>query len=103
MIIKKKFTRKHISSDQEGKNFFKKGIVPLNPFGVNDNIAAKAAVIATISIRIRIDDIDLLFVVQEYSRLRIFCKHSLPFSSFRMRRLAEWDSIFLKFQMVMTA
>lgn len=68
MIIKTKFTRKYLSSFQEGKNFFKKGIVPLNPFGVNDSMAANAAVTATINIRIRIDDIDLLFVVQEHGR-----------------------------------
>ena len=55
MIIKMKFTRKYHSFFQEGKHCFKKGMVPLNPLGVNDNMAAKAAVIATIIIRISIE------------------------------------------------
>ena len=59
MIIKMKFTRKYHSFFQEGKHCFKKGMVPLNPLGVNDNMAAKAAVIATIIIRIRIEHMKL--------------------------------------------
>ena len=47
IIIKKKFMRKQHFLLISGKHCFKNGIVPLNPLGEKESIAAKAAVTYT--------------------------------------------------------
>lgn len=56
IIIKKKFMRKQHFLLISGKHCFKNGIVPLNPLGEKESIAAKAAVKAiTNSLNIIVD------------------------------------------------
>ena len=57
MIIKKKLMRKQHFLLISGKHCSRNGIVPLNPLGVKESIAAKAAVKAIINSLIIIVDI----------------------------------------------
>lgn len=57
IIIKKKFMRKQHFLLISGKHCFKNGIVPLNPLGEKESIAAKAAVKAITNSLIIIVDI----------------------------------------------
>lgn len=70
IIIKKKFMRKQHFLLISGKHCFKNGIVPLNPLGEKESIAAKAAVKAITNSLIIIVDISYnidITVYHQYS------------------------------------